>query len=118
IATGASARTLGIPGEDRLMGRGVATCAVCDGAHFRGKKVAVVGGGDAAMEEVLQLSRIASQVHLLVRGERMRASAIMQNRVHAMPNVQVRWNTQVAEVLGERRLEQLRLRAPGRDSWT
>jgi thioredoxin reductase (NADPH) len=118
IATGASAKTLGVPGEERLMGRGVATCAVCDGAHFRDKKVAVVGGGDAAIEEVLQLSRIASQVHLLVRGERMRASAIMQNRVQTLPNVQIHWNTQVAEVLGERRLEQLRLRSPGGDSRT
>ncbi|MHB2017513.1 MAG: NAD(P)/FAD-dependent oxidoreductase [Candidatus Xenobia bacterium] len=109
VATGAAARMLGVPGEDRLLGRGVATCAVCDGAHFAGMKVAVAGGGDSALEEVLQLSRIAREVHLIHRRDSLRASRAMQERVLELPNVVVRWNTQVVEARGDRRLEALLL---------
>jgi thioredoxin reductase (NADPH) len=111
VATGASARRLGIPGEDSFMGRGVATCAVCDGNHFRGQRVVVSGGGDSALEEVLQLSRIAAEIVLVVRGGQLRASKAMQERVFALDNVRVRYHTEVVEVLGERRLRALRLRA-------
>lgn len=110
LATGASARRLGIPGEDKYMGRGVATCAVCDGNHFRGKRVVVSGGGDSALEEVLQLSRLASEIVLVVRRGQMRASKAMQERVFALENARIRYNTEVTEVLGERRLQALRMR--------
>lgn len=110
IATGASARRLGVPGEDEYMGRGVATCAVCDGAHFRDLKVAVNGGGDSALEEVLQLSRIAREIHLIHRRDTLRASKVMQARVQALPNVVFHWNTEVVEVLGEKRVHGLKLR--------
>ena len=110
IATGASARRLDVPGEEKYMGRGVATCAVCDGAHFRDQKVAVSGGGDAAMEEVLQLSRIAREIHLIHRRDSLRASRVMQERVLALPQVKARWNTQVTEVKGERKMNALVLR--------
>jgi len=107
IATGASARRLGVPGEDRLTGRGVATCAVCDGAHFRNLKVAVSGGGDSAMEEALQLSRIAAEVHVVHRRDALRASKVMQERVLGDPRIRVHYNTQVVEAVGGRRLESL-----------
>jgi thioredoxin reductase (NADPH) len=110
VATGASARRLGVPGEETYMGRGVATCAVCDGAHFRGMRVAVAGGGDSAMEEVLQLSRIADEIHLIHRRADLRASTIMQDRVRALDKIRFHWRTEVAEVLGERKMTALRLR--------
>lgn len=110
IATGASARRLGVPGEEQYMGRGVATCAVCDGAHFRDRKVAVSGGGDSAMEEVLQLARIAREIHVVHRRDVFRASHIMQERVRALPNVTFRLHTEVAEVVGQKRMTALRLR--------
>ena len=113
VATGASARRLGVPGEDAHLGRGVATCAVCDGAHFRDLKVAVNGGGDSALEEVLQLSRIAREIHLIHRRDSLRASKVMQDRVRALPNVTFRWSTEVVEVLGEKRMNALRLRDIG-----
>ncbi|MBM3460560.1 MAG: thioredoxin-disulfide reductase [Armatimonadetes bacterium] len=110
VATGASPRMLGVPGEDRYLGRGVGTCAVCDGAHFRGLKVAVSGGGDSAAEEALQLARIASEVHLLVRGDRMRASRVMRERVESKPVIRVRYNTSVACVVGDKRMSGLLLK--------
>lgn len=110
VATGASARRLDIPGEDKYMGRGVATCAVCDGAHFRDQKVAVSGGGDSALEEVLQLSRIAREIHLVHRRDSLRASKVMQERVLALPQVKVRWNTVITEVQGQRKMTGLVLR--------
>ncbi len=101
IATGAQSRMLSIPGERDYLGRGVATCAVCDAPFYRGKKVIVVGGGDAACEDVLSLTKFATQVTLLVRGDALKASKIMQERVLAQPTVKIIWNSQAAEVKGD-----------------
>lgn len=100
IATGASAKWLGIPGEDRLQNAGVSACAVCDGFFYRNQEVAIVGGGDTAAEESTYLAKICSKVHLLVRRDEMRASKIMQERVQNTPNLVVHWNTEAEEVLG------------------
>ena len=110
VATGASARWLGIPGEERLRGRGVSTCATCDGAFFKGKEITVVGGGDSAMEEALFLTRFGSKVTVLHRRESLRASKIMADRALAHPKIAFRFNTAVEEVRGEHGLEQLVLR--------
>ena len=101
IATGASAKWLGIPGEHELENKGVSACAVCDGFFFRRQKVAIVGGGDTAAEESTYLAKICSEVHLLVRRDEMRASKIMQERVLNTPNLIVHWNTAPVEVLGD-----------------
>ena len=100
IATGASAKWLGIPGEDRLQNLGVSACAVCDGFFFRKQDVAIVGGGDTAAEESTYLAKICRTVHLLVRRSEMRASKIMQERVLNTPNLIVHWDTEAEEVLG------------------
>jgi thioredoxin reductase (NADPH) len=110
IATGASAKWLGIPGEDRLQNRGVSACAVCDGFFFRKKEVAIVGGGDTAAEESTYLAKICSKVHLFVRRDEMRASKIMQQRVLNTPNLIVHWNTETEEVLGEEEVTGVRIR--------
>jgi thioredoxin reductase (NADPH) len=110
VATGASARWLNIPGEARLRGRGVSTCATCDGAFFREKHIVVVGGGDSAMEEALFLTRFGKQVTLIHRRDSFRASKIMVDRVHAHPTIRVIWNTEVTEVVGEENAERLGLR--------
>jgi thioredoxin reductase (NADPH) len=110
VATGASARWLNIPGETRLRGRGVSTCATCDGAFFREKHIVVVGGGDSAMEEALFLTRFGKQVTLIHRRDSFRASKIMVDRVHAHPSISVIWNTEVTEVYGEENAERLGLR--------
>ena len=101
IATGASAKWLGLESEKRLTNQGVSACAVCDGFFFRGKEVAVVGGGDTAAEEATYLSKLCPKVHLLVRRDELRASKIMQERVFKTPNIEVHWNTQADEILGE-----------------
>jgi thioredoxin reductase (NADPH) len=101
VSTGASAKYLGLENEKRLLGRGVSACATCDGAFFRGEEIAVVGGGDTAMEEALFLTRFASTVHVIHRRDAFRASQIMQDRVLKSPNVQVHWNTVVVDVLGD-----------------
>ena len=109
IATGASAKWLGIPGEERLQNRGVSACAVCDGFFFRKKEVVIVGGGDTAAEESTYLAKICSKVHLLVRRDEMRASKIMQQRVMNTPNLIVHWNTEAEEVLGEEEVTGVRI---------
>ncbi|MBK8110705.1 MAG: thioredoxin-disulfide reductase [Saprospiraceae bacterium] len=101
IATGASAKWLGLPSEQKLMNKGVSACAVCDGFFFRKQEVAIVGAGDTAAEEATYLAKLCSKVHMLVRKEEMRASKIMQERVKNTPNLEVHYNTETAEILGE-----------------
>ncbi|KXK16700.1 MAG: thioredoxin reductase [Candidatus Parvibacillus calidus] len=101
ISTGADAKWLGAPGEERLMNRGVSACAVCDGFFFRGMEVAVVGGGDSAAEEATYLAKLCPKVHLIVRKDFLRASKIMAKRVMDNPKIQVHFNTETVEILGE-----------------
>jgi thioredoxin reductase (NADPH) len=110
IATGASAKWLGIPSEQRLNGRGVSACAVCDGFFYRGQEVAIVGAGDTACEEALYLSNLCSTVHMIVRRDEMRASKIMQKRVLDTANIKVYWNSETDEVLGDDKVEAVRIK--------
>lgn len=110
IATGASAKWLGIESEQRLNGYGVSACAVCDGFFFRGKEVAIVGAGDTAAEEALYLSKLCATVHMFIRRDEMRASKVMQERVKNTENIKVYWNTETDEILGEKTVEAVRIR--------
>jgi len=109
ISTGASAKWLGLESEQRLANRGVSACAVCDGFFFRGMELAVVGAGDTAAEEALYLSKLSPKVHMLVRRDEMRASKIMQERVKSTENIEIHWNTETLEVLGEQEVEGVRM---------
>jgi thioredoxin reductase (NADPH) len=109
ISTGASAKWLNLPSEQRLNGKGVSACAVCDGFFFKGMDVAVVGGGDTACEEASYLSNICNKVYILVRRDEMRASVIMQKRVKSAKNIEILWNTVTDEILGEKEVEAMRV---------
>lgn len=109
IATGASAKYLNIPSEQRLRGGGVSACAVCDGFFYKGQEVAIVGGGDTAAEEASYLANICQKVTMLVRKDHMRASKAMQHRVNSLDNIEIRYTTEVDEVLGEQVVEGLRI---------
>jgi len=112
IATGASAKWLGLESEQRLNGSGVSACAVCDGTFFKGKEVAIVGAGDTACEEALYLSKLCSTVHMIVRkGEDgMKASKVMQDRVKASANIKVYWNSETEEIIGQFKTEAVRIK--------
>ncbi|MBB4602045.1 thioredoxin reductase (NADPH) [Hymenobacter luteus] len=110
IATGASAKWLGLPSEQRLNGSGVSACAVCDGFFYRGKEVAIVGAGDTAAEEATYLANLCSKVYMIVRKGEMRASKIMQKRVLDNPKIEVLWNSVTDEILGEHAVEGARIK--------
>jgi thioredoxin reductase (NADPH) len=110
ISTGASAKWLGIPSEERLNGFGVSACAVCDGFFFKGKEVAIIGAGDTAAEEAHYLSKMCSQVHMIVRKDQMRASKVMQDRVLNTPNIKVYFNTETDEILGDKTVQAVRVK--------
>ncbi|OGK18201.1 thioredoxin-disulfide reductase [Candidatus Roizmanbacteria bacterium RIFCSPLOWO2_12_FULL_40_12] len=116
IATGAQAIWLGLPSETKLRGKGVSACATCDGFFFKEKIVGVVGGGDSAMEEALFLTKFATEVHIFHRRDAFRASKIMQDRVLSHPKIKVMWNTEVTEVLGDQKVEGVKLKIANKES--
>jgi thioredoxin reductase (NADPH) len=110
ISTGASAQYLGLPSEEKFMGFGVSACAVCDGFFYKGLDVVIVGGGDTAAEEATYLAKLCPKVTLLVRRGEMRASKAMQNRVLETPNIEIRWNTETVELLGDQSVEAVKVK--------
>jgi thioredoxin reductase (NADPH) len=110
LATGARSLMLGVPGEERLLSHGLSTCATCDGFFFRGQDIAVVGGGDSAIEEALFLTRFATSVTIVHRRDTLRASKIMRERAHSHEKIRFAWNSQVTEILGEHKVSGLALR--------
>jgi thioredoxin reductase (NADPH) len=110
IATGASAKYLGLESEQRLMGHGVSACAVCDGFFYKGQEVVLVGGGDSAAEEATYLAKLTPKVTMIVRRDELRASKVMQNRVFNTKNIEILWNTETVELLGEQTVEGVRVR--------
>jgi thioredoxin reductase (NADPH) len=112
IATGASAKWLGLPNETRLRmnAGGVSACAVCDGFFFRGKEVALVGGGDTAAEEATYLAKLCKKVYMIVRRDKLRASKAMQNRVFNTPNIEILWNSETVDILGDNTVEGVRIK--------
>ena len=110
IATGASAKWLGLESEQRLNGYGVSACAVCDGFFFRNKEVAIVGAGDTAAEEALYLSKLCTTVHMFIRKDVMRASKVMQDRVMHTPNIKVYWHTDTQEIIGDKTVQAVRVK--------
>jgi len=110
IATGASARELNIPSEQRLKGKGVSYCAVCDGAFFKGMDVVVVGGGDTAVEDAIYLSKIAKTVTVIHRRDKLRAQAALQKQAFSIPNIKFIWNSEVKEIIGEKKVEGIKIR--------
>jgi thioredoxin reductase (NADPH) len=110
IATGARSLMLGCPNEDRLLGYGVSTCATCDGFFFRQQHIAVVGGGDSAMEEAIFLTRFASKVTVIHRRDELRASKIMQDRAYSNPKLEFKWNSVVTDIVGDTKVSGVRLR--------
>jgi thioredoxin reductase (NADPH) len=118
VATGARSLMLGVPGEERLLGHGVSTCATCDGFFFREREIIVVGGGDSAVEEAIFLTRFASRVTLVHRRKELRASKIMQDRAFANDKISFRWDTVVTEILGEGTVSAVRLRDVNSDAET
>jgi thioredoxin reductase (NADPH) len=110
IATGASAKWLGLESEQKLNGYGVSACAVCDGFFFKGKEVAIVGAGDTAAEEALYLSKLCSTVHMFIRRDEMRASKVMQERVFKTPNIKMYWNTDTEEILGDVKVNAVKIK--------
>ncbi|MGD9129575.1 MAG: FAD-dependent oxidoreductase [Candidatus Woesebacteria bacterium] len=114
VCTGATSIMLGIPGEQKFLGRGLSTCAVCDAAFYKDKKVYVVGGGDTAMEDALALTKFAKEVHIIHRRDRFRASKIMQDRVLKHPKIEVLWNSNLKEVLGQDKVEKIKIKINGK----
>jgi len=110
IATGAETKWPDVPGISKLIGRGVSSCAPCDAPFFKGKKVAVVGGGDSAMEEALALTKYATEVIIIHRRDEFRASAAMQEKVKQSAKIKILWNTEIQEAIGEKSLEKLVLK--------
>jgi len=109
ISTGASAKWLGLPSEERLNSKGVSACAVCDGFFFKGQEVAVVGGGDTACEEASYLAKLCKKVHMIVRRDVLRASKIMAKRVLSTDNIEIHWHSETDEILGENEVEGVRI---------
>jgi thioredoxin reductase (NADPH) len=110
IATGATAKYLGLPSEEKFMGHGVSACAVCDGFFYKGQEVVIVGGGDTAAEEASYLAKLCPKVTMLVRKGELRASKAMQNRILSTPNIEVRWHTETLELLGNEGVEAVKVR--------